>query len=126
VRAAFEPLFARHGVDVFLAGHVHFYERMRPLVAHRVCAAAERCTTHITNGAAGQPEGLNHQGSRSSTRFVQSGVYNKTGFCLVHVSRDRLRLRYVASAPGQLDEEMADELELTPRPPALALALDAR
>jgi hypothetical protein len=121
VRSAFEPLFARHGVDLYLAGHVHFYERLRPLLAHRACTPAERCTTHITNGAAGQPEGLNHEGSRSTTRLVERGVYNKTGFCVVNVSRDRLYLRYIASKPGDLDEEVADEFELNLRQPALSL-----
>ncbi|MGE3491074.1 MAG: metallophosphoesterase [Vicinamibacterales bacterium] len=30
VRAALEPLFTRHGVDVVFTGHDHFYERIKP------------------------------------------------------------------------------------------------
>lgn len=47
---AFEPLFKQYGVDMYFAGHAHYYERMSPLY----------------NGTA-DPNGLNNP---NSTMYV--------------------------------------------------------
>lgn len=42
MRQAYEPLLLEGRVDAFLSGHVHSYERSRPLADHKVCAPAPR------------------------------------------------------------------------------------
>jgi hypothetical protein len=36
MRQAYEPLLVRHQVDVVLSGHVHAYERTKPVVNYQV------------------------------------------------------------------------------------------
>lgn len=36
MRQAYEPLLVEHGVDIVLSGHVHAYERTKPLVNYQV------------------------------------------------------------------------------------------
>lgn len=69
LRAAWEQVFLRYEVDLYLAGHVHWYERLFPLGANGTIDAASvadggatyytnpgRSITHIVNGAAGNIE----------------------------------------------------------------------
>lgn len=68
VRAAWEQVLLQYGVDLYLAGHVHWYERLFPLGANGTVDAASvvdngtyytnpgRSMTHIINGAAGNIE----------------------------------------------------------------------
>jgi hypothetical protein len=64
IRKAFEPLLLEYGVDAYLAGHIHWYERLWPLkngtidrsaiVNNNTYYANEgKSITHITNGMAG-------------------------------------------------------------------------
>jgi len=60
-RAAFEGLFDKYKVDMYFAGHAHYYERMWAI--HRDGTPEKtylnpRAPTHIINGAGGQLEGL--------------------------------------------------------------------
>jgi hypothetical protein len=52
VREAFLPLYEKHGVDLDLAGHDHFYERFQPLKGGAVDPSG---TTYVICGAAGAP-----------------------------------------------------------------------
>jgi hypothetical protein len=36
-RQSYEPLLVQHGVDIVLNGHVHAYERIKPVVNYKVC-----------------------------------------------------------------------------------------
>jgi hypothetical protein len=68
VRAAFEPLLLEYGVDAYLAGHIHWYERLFPLTGtgqidtasikdnNTYYANPGKSMTHIINGAAGNIE----------------------------------------------------------------------
>ncbi|KAK4246242.1 Metallo-dependent phosphatase-like protein [Corynascus novoguineensis] len=68
LRVAFEGLMLQHGVDAYLAGHVHWYERMWPMRAngtidheaivddHTYIANTGRSLTHLVNGMAGNIE----------------------------------------------------------------------
>lgn len=54
-RNAYEPLLLEHQVDVMLHGHVHAYERTKPLADYKV----DECgPVHITVGDGGNIEGL--------------------------------------------------------------------
>lgn len=61
-RIAFEPLFLEYNVDFYFAGHVHWYERLFPINGSESSYAPnynnQPGVIHITNGAAGGPEGV--------------------------------------------------------------------
>lgn len=52
-KAAFQPLWDKYKVDVDLAGHDHFYERFKPLVAGD--KEDPKGTMYMVNGASGAP-----------------------------------------------------------------------
>ncbi|MEW5310486.1 MAG: hypothetical protein WDW38_002281 [Sanguina aurantia] len=54
-RQSLEPLFFQHGVDIYMAGHVHSYERSNKVNNYTVDACG---TTHLTMGDGGNIEGL--------------------------------------------------------------------
>ncbi|RDW61121.1 purple acid phosphatase family protein [Aspergillus mulundensis] len=68
VRKAFEELLLRYGVDAYLSGHIHWYERMYPMTLngtvdesavvsnHTYLANTGVSMTHIVNGMAGNIE----------------------------------------------------------------------
>ena len=63
VQQAFEPLFYKYSVDLFVVGHVHNYERMYPVYNDTVYAfdyKNPKATIHLLSGAAGNIEGLDN------------------------------------------------------------------
>jgi Calcineurin-like phosphoesterase len=60
LRAFIEPLFVKYGVSVVLAGHEHFYERLKP----------QHGITYFTSGAAGKLRAGN----------IRRGIYFDAGF----------------------------------------------
>ena len=60
VKSAFEDIIYKHGVDFYIAGHVHAYERHYP-VAYEKCARKDyyhpQAPTHVIVGSAGNTEG---------------------------------------------------------------------
>ena len=60
LRAFIEPLFIKYGVSVVLAGHEHFYERLKP----------QNGIAYFTSGAAGKLRSGN----------IRRGIYFEAGF----------------------------------------------
>jgi len=61
IQLAFEPIFKKYGVDLFLNGHVHCYEREYPVYDSTVSSYSyinSPDTIHLTSGAAGAVEGM--------------------------------------------------------------------
>lgn len=59
--AVFEPIFHEYGVDLYLSGHAHLYERMAPMYKNKTDPNElnnPKFTWYITNGAAGHYDGL--------------------------------------------------------------------
>jgi hypothetical protein len=68
MREAWEALFLEYKVDAYIAGHIHWYERLLPLGANGTIDTASvvnnntyytnpgKSITHLTNGAAGNVE----------------------------------------------------------------------
>lgn len=55
MRVVYEPLMLKYGADVMLFGHVHAYERTKPLANYKI----DKCgPIHITVGDGGNVEGL--------------------------------------------------------------------
>ena len=107
-RAAFEELFRRYGVDVYIAGHKHYFER-----TGRIFAGARDAngTMHIVNGAAGNNEGLDPVGAFES-KLIVNGEYSHTGFGELELTAAtatqpaRLTWRYRLSANRSVVDEV--------------------
>ena len=75
VRNAFEPLLLQYGVDAYLSGHIHWYERLVPLGRNgsidtsaiqdknTYVTGTGKSITHIINGMAGNIESHSTLGS---------------------------------------------------------------
>lgn len=64
IRGLFEPLFHEFGVDVYLTGHVHNYERTWPVLngtAENQSYDKAKNTVHVVIGSAGDNEGLTNR-----------------------------------------------------------------
>ncbi|KAG8220622.1 Metallo-dependent phosphatase-like protein [Butyriboletus roseoflavus] len=58
---AFEPLMVKYGVDLYMQGHIHLYERNAPIANYSIDPAGLNNPTapwNIVNGAAGHYDGL--------------------------------------------------------------------
>lgn len=76
-----EPLFTRHGVDVYFAGHDHILELLRPVNG----------VQYVVSGGGGGPEGMGRVTWRENTIYAASGG----GFVAMRVGRDELVLEFV-------------------------------
>ncbi|KAJ6784907.1 hypothetical protein PWT90_02380 [Aphanocladium album] len=78
----FEPLFLQYGVDLYLSGHAHVYERQAPLADGRIDPREldnPAAPWYITNGAAGHYDGMDDlQAKRQSYSRFSLDVNNAT------------------------------------------------
>jgi predicted phosphodiesterase len=89
LRAVLEPLFLKHGVDVVLQGHEHFYERMQP--QHEI--------HYFTSGAAGQLRRSNIAKSDITARGFDQDLH----FMLMEVAGDELYFQTISRAGKTVD-----------------------
>ena len=81
--SAFIPLILQYNVDFYIAGHVHWYERLYPIGANGNTVASDYNNSpgfiHITNGAGGAPEGAAQIQSTisASAKIVTGFGYSK-------------------------------------------------
>lgn len=102
IQAAFEPLFARYRVDVYMCGHKHYYERVARASGGK--ANAVNGTTMIITGAAGNNEGLDE--GKGVGGLIVAANYKDEGFGLLDlINATALRWRYISSASGALVDE---------------------
>ena len=100
LRTLVEPLFVKYGVDVVLAGHEHFYERLRP----------QQHIYYFTSGAAGKlRRGDIRRGSLTAAGFDQD-----LSFMLMEIAGDELHFQ-VVSRTGEIVDR--GTLERPPDPP---------
>ncbi len=92
VRAAFAPLFERHGVQLVLAGHDHDYQRSRPLGG----------VTHVVSGGAAKLRPTD----RAEFTEVASSIHH---FVDLAIWPDRMEVRAVDQAG-----EVFDDVTLAP------------
>ena len=120
--ATFEPLFAEHGVDLYLAGHQHGYERSAPVVRQQPAppsAAGTRGngTVHIVAAVPGGGCGITADWANASNFTVSQwptdgspwndrhdGAEEEAslGYGLLDATPTELRWRFVLSASGRL------------------------
>ena len=97
LRATFEPLFVRYGVDLVVAGHVHHYERTAPVINGTVVAAGP---VHVVVGNAGDVEGL-------TRKFEPAPAWSRSramalGWGRLAASRSTLTVEHVSSENGTI------------------------
>jgi len=88
-RKAFEPLFAKYGVDLYFCGHVHDYERQYPIYDGKATSNNynnPNSTVYIVTGAGGQIEGFSTPDQSAPWLAYAEG--NEWGFGILEVSND--------------------------------------
>jgi len=108
LRSAFESILHEHGVDMYLCGHKHFYERTKKILNGKL--DEKEGIVHITNGAAGNNEGVQAKG-HGNKGLIATGQYAGTGFgeLATITSNDGetvLRWRYRLSGNGSVVDEL--------------------
>jgi hypothetical protein len=89
LRRVLEPIFVQHGVDVGLAGHEHFYERVAP----------QQGVVYFTSGAGGA---LRVDDIRRSS-LTAAGFDDDTHFVLMEIAGDDLFFQAVSRTGATVD-----------------------
>jgi hypothetical protein len=100
LRQLVEPLFVKHGVDVVLAGHEHFYERVKP----------QRDVYYFTSGAAGKLR----KGNIRRGPLTAAGFDQDLSFILMEIEGDQLHFQVIARTGATVDSGVLDR---PPDPP---------
>lgn len=90
LRAQLEPLFVKHGVQLVLNGHEHFYERLKP----------QQGVHYFISGAAGKLRRNNIRRDGPDFAFGNDQVQH---FMLFEVKPDELNFRAISDAGTVLD-----------------------
>lgn len=97
LRALVEPLLVRYGVDVVLAGHEHFYERIHP----------QKGVYYFISGAAGKLR----KGNIRPGPLTAAGFDKDHSFLLMEIADDQLHFQAVSRTGDIVDRGTL------PRPP---------
>ena len=114
LRNGFEKIMVENHVDLYLCGHKHFYERTKMVSNGKVDLI--NGIIHLTNGAAGNNEGVQKKGS-GNKELIEAGQYEEagTGFGELATVVDQrngggvgmvLRWRYRLSKDGSVVDEL--------------------
>jgi predicted phosphodiesterase len=90
LRAVVEPLFVKHGVDVVLAGHEHFYERIKP----------QKGIHYFISGAGGK---LREGDVKDRSPLTAKAYDSDMSFMLVEVAGDELHFQVVSRTGETVD-----------------------
>jgi predicted phosphodiesterase len=90
LRAALEPLLIGHGVDVVLAGHEHFYERIKP----------QHGVQYFTTGSAGK---LREGNIASRSILTAAGFDTDLSFMLMEIEGDTLSYQVISRLGRTVD-----------------------
>ena len=90
LRAALEPLFVKHGVDVVFAGHEHFYERMRP----------QGGIVYVIQGGSAK---LRRGNIRRNSEITAKGFDTDRSFTLAEIVGDRMYLETISRMGAIVD-----------------------
>jgi hypothetical protein len=96
LRAQLEPLFIKHGVSVVLAGHEHFYERLKPQqgIHYFICGGSAKLRkSNIRRGA-----------------LHAAGFDTDMSFMIVEVVNDRLSFQAISRAGATVDAGTIDRV----------------
>lgn len=94
LRALYEPLFIRYGVDVVFSGHDHFYERLNP----------QEGISYFVVGSGGQLR----RGNIEPSALTAQGFDRDLAVLLVEIAGDRLTFRAVTRLNQVVDSGSID------------------
>jgi hypothetical protein len=104
LRVLVEPLFLKYGVDAVLAGHEHFYERIKP----------QHGIFYFTSGAAGK---LRQDNIRRGSPLTAAGFDDDLSFVLMEIDGDQLHFQCIDRGGNTVDsgvlERPADPVPVT-------------
>ncbi|CAI7586902.1 acid phosphatase [Penicillium manginii] len=120
IRAAFEGLMLEHGVDAYLSGHIHWYERLFPLGTNGTIDTASivnnntyltnagKSMTHIINGMAGNIESHSEfssgQGLTNITAVLNTKEYGFSKMTVVNSTA--LKWEYIRGSDGLVGDKL--------------------
>jgi len=110
---AFEAFFNKYNVDLVLAGHVHYYERMWPIAPGGIVTQTNysqpSAPVYIVNGIAGNVEGFT--ATPSSYQSYTAFIYNSdSGYGRLNVSSSALQWTFYSSTNSAiLDQIVIDK-----------------
>jgi predicted phosphodiesterase len=90
LRERLEPMFLRHGVDVVLAGHEHFYERIKP---------QKGIYYFVSGGAAKLREGNIRPNSELTAKGFDTGYH----FMLIELEKDAMHFQVITDQGKTVD-----------------------
>jgi len=112
LREAVEELFHRYGVDMYICGHVHAYERMWPIYKGKAVQKdyfQPNATTYVVIGNAGNIEGLSQDWVRTDPDWLASRNDQDFGYALLHFP-DSSTLHWELHRSG--DNALLDEFDI--------------
>ena len=90
LRKVVEPIFLKHGVNVVLAGHEHFYERIKP----------QQGIHYFISGAGGK---LRPGDVRKNSPLTQVAYDRDLSFMLVEVAGDQMHFQVISRTGATVD-----------------------
>jgi 3',5'-cyclic AMP phosphodiesterase CpdA len=100
LRTLVEPLFLAHGVDLVLAGHEHFYERLKP----------QRGIYYFTEGASAK---LREGNIRVGSSMTAKGFDTDNTFMLMEIVKDQLFFETISRRGTVIDSGSFMRREVT-------------
>ena len=94
LRNILEPIFLKHGVSLVLAGHEHFYERIKP----------QKGITYFTEGGSAKLR----KGNIIKTDLTAKGFDTDNTFMLCEIDQDKLFFQVISRAGKTIDQGMID------------------
>ena len=124
LRDNLEVLFQDFGVDLYLSGHNHQYERSHPVFRARTTSVGKEgaggehiyvnptATSHIVNGAAGDKEGNDPTWTGNPGWRAKHGLLFANGYARFEANMTALTWQYVEYAWPLMTEKVLDKFVL--------------
>ena len=90
LREIVEPIFLKHGVDVVLAGHEHFYERIKP----------QKGIYYFISGSGGK---LRKGDVKKGSPLTDKAYDNDMSFMLMEIAKDQMYFQVISRTVETVD-----------------------
>ena len=90
IREIVEPIFLKHGVDVILTGHEHFYERIKP----------QKGIYYFVTGAGGEVRKGN---IKKNSAMTEKGFDTDLSFMLIEIWKDEMHFQVISRSGATVD-----------------------